>query len=171
MTARMSRARALPADSGEEVASLSLPMLYRGARRMKFCSELAMGELSHRELAKKYDITVPEVAQFAKDFETEIAEISIALSGKLAIESAGLWIAKKQNRLAELQDDVEAINYRLTGCHDQKMLGTLLRAKHSALRSAADELAPRAGRTEAAIGGDVVHYVLEADEATLRALT
>lgn len=179
-TGTASRSRSRSAGTSAQLRNVA--DLYRGHLRLSVIRDLAMGELSERELAERYKVTAKEVKAFAEDFSQEISEVRAALAGKLAIEAAGLWIAKRQNRLAEAQAEVEDVNEALESLRVSKVAGqglgsrrhlALVRLKLAALKYAADELSPQ----RASAGGqddpdvNMVHYVVEADPETLEALT
>ena len=88
-------------------APVHLSDIYRGYPRLALIRDLAFGEYSYSEIAKTMGCTAGDISLFAQEHVQEIAEVRVALAGKLAIESAGLWVSKKQNRLAELQSDIE----------------------------------------------------------------
>lgn len=155
--------------------------LFRGKHRLQLIRDLAMGEWSTASLAKEYGVDNADIVAFQERFSKEIAEVTAALSGQLAIETAGLWISKRQNRLAELQADFEEIegviddmrkgDYHATD-NDGSNLGSrrhrfLVKAKIDIMKAAAEELSPRnTGLTGAGDDPHVVHYVIEAGVAT-----
>jgi hypothetical protein len=77
---------------------------------MALLRDLAMGEWSTRSIADSVGVPVEIIDDFKETYEHEISEVRSALQGQLAIESAGLWISKKHNRIAELQEDYEDID-------------------------------------------------------------
>src|ERR1043165_4636324 len=91
------------------------PPLLRGRVRLALIRDLAMGEWSYAEIGRQIGATTHEIAEFAKAEADAINEVKAALAGKLAVESAGLWISKKQNRVAELEamyaDGVAVLNH------------------------------------------------------------
>jgi predicted RecB family endonuclease len=141
-----------------------------------------MGEWSTREIAEQLGVEHTDILMFQEENVSDIAEVKAALTGQLAIETAGLWVAKKHNRIAEMQEDIEDINDILKTMREQGLarvtnsdLGTkrhynLLRGKLALLRNVADELDARVLPPGSKPGdGDdtnVVHYVIEADDIT-----
>lgn len=133
--------------------AVTLEDLCRGRTRYALIRDMALNELSDRELALQIGCDLPTLKAFRALYQTEIAEVISALAGKLAIETAGLWIAKKQNRIAEIQSDVEQLNaalkwfeYDEDGNLAPQLMATrehdrLLRAKHFALGQVASEYA------------------------------
>lgn len=157
-------------------SATSVMDLYRGRKRLALIRDLAMGEWTHRELAAQIGVKVSEVATFAAMNAEEITEVRAALAGQLAIETAGLWIAKRHNRVAEyqaaveeLQDDIERV--RRTHGAGSKEHVDLTRTYLMAMKQAGDEYLPN--RQEKAGAGDpaVVHYVIEADDEIIQALS
>src|SRR5215472_1344319 len=129
--------------------AVTLEDLCRGRTRLALIRDMALNELSDRELAMQIGCDVHTIKAFRALYATEISEVVGALAGQLAMETAGLWIAKKQNRVAEIQSDVEMLNSALNWFeHDEEgnvnhlMIATrehdrLLRAKHTALSQVA----------------------------------
>jgi hypothetical protein len=149
------------------------PAMLRGRIRLALIRDLAMGEWSHADIAKELGTTAKEVRAFADAHTTEIAEVSSALAGRLALETAGLWISKKQNRVAELQalydDGAEVLEYlRSRGIEDSQGLGSrrhasISRSQLAILAAVAGEYEPRGRGTTAAPEGErhVVRYVID----------
>jgi len=139
-----------------------------------------MGEWTHASIARRLGVDTKDITDFAEKYAQDIAEVTQALAGQMAIEAAGLWIAKKQNRLAELQSDVEELNevialmrkgkYRPTD-NDGTNLGSrrhrgILKSKIDLLRAVDDELSPRGAGTGGGSADDpnIVHYVIDAGD-------
>lgn len=90
--------------------NLDPSQLYRGRARMALLRDIAMGEWSDSSIADSVGVPTEIITDFRETYEQEINEIKQALAGQLAIESAGLWISKKHNRISELQSDFEDID-------------------------------------------------------------
>lgn len=152
----------------------------RGRLRLELIRDLAIGEWSHASLAKRLGVDVQDVDDFAEKYASDIAEVTQALAGQLAIEAAGLWITRKQNRIAELQADFDELNgvldsmragtYRPTD-NDGTNLGSrrhrgILKSKMDLLRAVAEELSPRGAGASAGSADDpnIVHYVIDAGD-------
>lgn len=168
------------------VGPVSISTLYRGRVRLGLIRDLAMGEWTHGEIAKSIGCRVADVAAFADEHVTEIEEVRAALAANLALETAGLWITKKSNRLAEYQADVDDINaiiaiMRRPGQPPGQDLGSkrhvaLARLKLANMKAVAEELdPPRRGAIRPGSGDDedrnVVHYVIEAADDITPELT
>jgi hypothetical protein len=159
--------------------------VYRGHGRLTLIRDIALGEFTFVELARRYGLDSRTIETFSQDFASEIAEVRAALAGHLAVESAGLWVAKKQNRIAELQDDIEDCNTAIASMRVMPVgnegyesgLGSrrhmnIARTKLNALVAVANELGPlekRAGENDS--DKNMIHYVIEADDTIRSGLT
>jgi hypothetical protein len=147
-----------------------------------------MGEFSHSEIAKSLGLQIADIADFASDFAAEITEVRGALAAQIKDECAGLWIAKKANRIAELQDsydDMRMVVDQLRGCDipgqdiGSKRHQNLLKMQLAILKTVADEVDPPRrtgpGRPGASADDDddrtIVHYIIEAPDGVTEALT
>lgn len=164
----------VPAQRSEPPAPVHLSDLYRGFPRLGLIRDLAFGEFSHAEIARTLGCKAADIAEFAAQNEEDIAEVRAALAGQLAIETAGLWIAKKQNRLAEYQSDVEDLIEAIETLRSEGQLGSpkhreVLKSKTVMLKAVADELAPRGVTLRQSDKSNddknVVHYVIEDPDA------
>jgi len=162
--------------------AVTLDDLCRGRTRLALIRDMALNELSDRELALQIGCDLPTLKAFRSLYATEISEVIAGLAGKLAMETAGLWIAKKANRVAELQSDVEQLNAALKWFEydDEGNLAPmlmasrehdrLLRAKHFALGQAAGEYAA-ADKRQTASENPPIRYILEMDDDVSEALS
>lgn len=157
----------------------SVAELYRGRARLGLIRDLAMGEWSNAEIARQAGLPTSDIASFAAEHSMEIAEVRAALAGELAIETAGLWITKKQNRLAEIQSDFEDTQQLIAQMRHEKAVNlgvgsrrhyNLNRIRLALLKAAAEEIegsrrsGPKTGDENA--DDNVVHYVIEAGDIT-----
>ena len=143
----------------------------RGRTRLALIRDLAMGEWDPKTLADHLGVKAADIRAFADAHATEIAEVSAALAGKLAIETAGHWITKRQNRIAEMQSDFEdydavLVHLREKGVADGSGLGsrrhaTTTRARLALLGAVADELEPRRGQPTLQDGTKPTRYIIE----------
>lgn len=157
--------------------------IYHGHMRLTLIADIAKGELDALQLARRLGLDREDIETFEATYMEDIIEVRAALAGKVAMESAGLWVAKKQNRIAELQADIEDCNRAISQLRDTPQgegydtgLGSrrhmnLARTKLSALVAVANELGPLERR-----GGDdseknMIHYVIEADDTIQGGLT
>lgn len=162
------------------LGAVPVSALYRGRLRLDLIRKLAMGEWSNASIAKQMGVDPGDINDFAEFYAQDIAEVRQALAGQLAIEAAGLWISKKQNRIAELQADVDELNevlaemrdgtYKPTD-NDGTNLGSrrhraIIKSKMDLLAAVADELSPRGAGTGAGSAADpnIVHYVIDAGD-------
>lgn len=135
-----------------------------------------MGEWSPASIAQRLGVDTADIVTFQETYAKDIDEVRQALAGQLAIEAAGLWITKKQNRIAELQADFDELNdtlaqmrqgtYRPTD-NDGTNMGSrrhraILKSKMDILQRVAEELSPRnASGVGAPDDPNVVHYVID----------
>jgi hypothetical protein len=133
--------------------------------------DLALAEWSYAELARQIGVKTADIAEFAEVNSNEIAEVKAALAGQLALETAGLWITKKQNRIAEIQGDVEEVGDLLKemaaqGVRWSRSHKDMLKFRLDGFRQVADELGAMPQRSAAPTRqGSTVHYVIESDDA------
>lgn len=164
------------------VLGVPLSAIHRGRARLALIRDLAMGEWSPQHLAKQMGLPTEDILEFKDRYEDEIQEVRSALAGQLAIETAGLWITKKQNRIAEYQqiaDDIgDALAHlRRQSEEDDKVNWSrahreMNRQRMDVFRAVADELGAYPQRQSApARSGTTVHYVIETDSTDLEALT
>lgn len=139
--------------------------LSRGHIKWKLIQELARQDKTQRALAREYDVAHSSITEFKQRHAAEIAEVRADLEN----EFAGLWIAQKTQRLAEYQTDAEEIGdarvQAIVG-HDEdgepitaeKVDAALIRAKHAALRAAAEELGQIPAKVNITIDPVTVRY-------------
>jgi hypothetical protein len=124
----------------------------RGFRKYEVIKDLAMGAASREELAEKYGVHGTALWQFSRDFASEIEAVRADLLSQVHDETVGLWIADKVKRIAEYQQDVDDINELLAIAYDDR----IVRTKHNALKSVAEELGALPTRGEAKTGEQTV---------------
>jgi hypothetical protein len=125
--------------------------------RIGLIRDLAEGKLSPAKLAEKYGASREGVRDFAKRHKDDIEHAKANLEDKML----GLWVADKAKRVAEYQYDIELTNEQLVAALEGRLevsttdadgvttwervedlsdvIGRLLRGKHRALRSVAEE--------------------------------
>jgi hypothetical protein len=182
----VSRAESAPPSGPRRLAvydeAVTLQDLSRGRTRLALIRDMAMNELSDKELAFQIGCDVPTIKAFRAVYATEIAEVTAALAGHLAIESAGLWTSKKANRVAEMQSDVEVLNkamlqfmYTADGEFYPMAIATrefdrMMRAKHFALAQIASEYA-LADKAQGTTDPRTTRYIIEMDDDLREALS
>lgn len=119
----------------------------RGYVAYDLVQDLAFSGLTHELLGEKYGVTRQAISAFNQREAERIAEVVANKDDALA----GLWIAKKERRVAEYLRDVEEIN-------ELPPDAQLKRVKHSALRSVAEELGQLKSNVEVK---SEVHYTVE----------
>jgi hypothetical protein len=139
--------------------------LERGRHRLELIRDLAAGEENQTQLAGKYGVAQSSISEFAKRHAEEIRTVV----GKLHDEYAGLWIANKANRVAEVQGMVEDIE----GMIDDAIKNALpvdldlFRIKMAALRQVSEELGQLPARVTVKHEGSVKMIVEGVDLANL----
>jgi hypothetical protein len=134
-------------------------MRLRGWRKRQLIRDLALGELSTAQLAEKYEQQENSINGFLRRNKEFIDEVKAAHDN----EYAGLWIASKSARIAEYQQDVEEINEVLARQLDsgEDLNAGLIRMKHVALKSVAEELGALPNRVTLQSDNKVVTYHIE----------
>ena len=139
----------------------------RGHIRLKLIRELAMDAVTQQELAKRFGVDQNTIRTFRDRNEDEIREVRESLLQEVVNETAGLWITKKANRLAEYEADVDRINESLARWvpGDDPRLDVvakgLILAKHGAIKNSAEELAQLPTRSSAPqVDENVFHYTI-----------
>jgi hypothetical protein len=159
-----------PPDPSGGLGEISSTVLYTGRARLALIRDLALGEWTHAELAAQLGLPTEDVVHFAEFHSEDISEVRAALAGQVAIETAGLWIAKKQLRIAEYQAEAERIDeflaeLRQNGLKWSRSHRDMLHTKLAVFRQVADELGAYPQRSApAARTGSTVHYVIETDD-------
>lgn len=134
----------------------------RGPVKVRLIHDLALDAWTERLLAEQYGVSQPTVHEFKERHAYQIAAAREDIENHLA----GLWIADKLNRLAELEDDVERINEVLESTKPADRPRLYL-AKHRALRNAAEELGQLAPRA-VSVGTTVRYEIVGVDMDQLR---
>lgn len=129
--------------------------LERGYVRVKLIRELALGELTQAELARRYDVSAPAMTKFVQRHAERIAEVA----SKLDDQFAGIAFADKVNRVAELSADVESIAELLADPETAASAGVqyaeMVNSKRATLRAIADELGQIPARVQVAHSGSL----------------
>jgi hypothetical protein len=104
--------------------------------KLALMREIAESKQPQSVLAVKYGVTQGTISQFKTKHASQIQ----AIQADFENEFAGLWIAKKTNRIQEYMNQVELINEQLQSDPAPRNIGTLLRYAQIAIRSVAEEL-------------------------------
>jgi hypothetical protein len=131
----------------------------RGHRRYALIRDIAQGVLNHEELAEKYGVAVVSIVGFIRRNTEEINMVKADQEN----EFAGLWISVKRSRIAEYQETVEAINEILYADEQAGLDATpgLVRMKHEAMKSVAEEMGHLPTRSSVTVEGTSVHYIID----------
>jgi hypothetical protein len=135
-----------------------------GRHRLSLIREIATSEMSFAEIAARREVDEADVLAFAKKYADDIAEVKRATTGAMSLEVAGLWVTKRENRLAEMQRDLELLERKIrdmlrTGQDEPRDLALLVRSRLDAMRAAASELS----HTTASDDADRTAYVIEVE--------
>jgi chaperonin cofactor prefoldin len=125
--------------------------LEKGWTKRTLMHELARMEKTQTKLAEEHNVTVSAINQFKTRHATEIQE----LKNKIEDQFAGLWITKKENRLAEYQQAFEDIENELEG---GGMDVDYVKAKIKILKSVAEEMGHLPSRTTVQVQTTPVVY-------------
>jgi hypothetical protein len=79
----------------------------RGALPAELVRELALGELTHDQLAEKYERSPDAIKQFASRNKDEVRRTKQALIADASNEWVGVAIARKMDRIADADQDCE----------------------------------------------------------------
>ena len=93
--------------------------------------ELAAGEVSRADLGRRFGVSRSYVSQFARMWAAEIDRVRVSLDDAYA----GLWIARKDNRIVAHQADFEAAQGHEKGDHHE-----WIKARTAILHAVAEEL-------------------------------
>lgn len=120
--------------------------LERGWVRHRLIRDFALGEKSGRELAGIYGCSQTSISAFKKRYALEIEEVR----NNLADEYAGVWVAKKIDRIREYQ-----------GAAEKMAAGTSPRNAEvlvSILKAVAEELGQLPAKTQVSISNETTVY-------------
>lgn len=120
--------------------------LERGWVRHRLIRELALGEKRNMDLAAEYGVSSTSITNFKNRYAFEIEEVR----NNLADEYAGLWVARKKERIAELQAAAEKMA-KNESPRNAEVLVTILKA-------AAEELGQLPARTQVNISNEITTY-------------
>lgn len=122
-----------------------------GWRKTQLIQELALRNLTSRELGAKYEVSPEAVRNFAHRYRHEINLVKQDEDAQIRL----LAISSKVNRLAEYQEDVEILNEQI----QQRPDPAYFRVKHTALKNAAEEMGHLPPRTNIQVTQQVAYLV------------
>lgn len=123
--------------------------LERAWVKHRLIRELALGDKTQAALAEQYGVTPGSITIFKQRHHTAIEDVR----ADLLDEFASLWIAKKVNRVAEYQDDVDKLS--------DSTETDVLKVKHAALKAVAEELGQLPSRYGVSVGSASITYKIE----------
>lgn len=135
-------------DHSREESRRAYP-LERGWVKYKLIRELATNVKTQAQLAEEYGVSDVSISKFKTRHLTEVNEVTAQLED----EFAALWLANKASRIAELQADIDNIGDSLDP--------DLLKAKHAAIRNAAEELGQLPSRYNVQVNNAPVTYRID----------
>jgi hypothetical protein len=142
--------------------------LERGHVKVELIRLLAAGEDTYTSLAARFGVAQPSISAFAKRHAERIADVS----AKLDEEFAGLWVAEKRNRIAELQEQVDRVTELITDPEKAAKAGVgaaeMERVIQTALRAVSEELGQLPARVQVQHSGQMEIVVSGVDTAALR---
>lgn len=101
----------------------------KGYTAVRLIRDLAISGRSQKDLAQEYGVTQGAISHFGRNHKHEIEQVR----EDSANEYAGLWVAKKLNRLAELQRLFEELD-------EQPITPNSVNTMKSLMRDVAEEL-------------------------------
>lgn len=120
--------------------------LERGWVKHRLIRDFALGEKSGRDMAKEYGVSETSISAFKKRNSMEIEEVR----NNLADEYAGVWVAKKIERIREYQTAAEKMAVG-TSPRNQEVLVSILKA-------VAEELGQLPARQQVNVSTENVTY-------------
>lgn len=120
--------------------------LERGWVKHRLVRDFALGEKNQKELAQIYGVSQTSISQFKRRHALEIEEVR----NNLADQYAGVWVAKKIERIREYQNAAEKMASG-DSARSQEVLVSILKA-------VAEELGDLPARTQVNISNENVTY-------------
>lgn len=120
--------------------------LERGWVKHRLVRDMAIGEKTQRTLAEQYGVSQTSISSFKKRHGFEIEEVR----NNMADEYAGLWVAKKLERIAEYQNAAEKMANGASP-RNQEVLVTILKA-------VAEELGQLPTRSQVNVSNETTVY-------------
>lgn len=120
--------------------------LERGWVKHRLVRDFALGEKTGKELAEIYGCSVTSISAFKKRHAMEIEEVR----NNLADQYAGVWVARKLDRIREYQNAAEKMAAGQSP-RNQEVLVSILKA-------VAEELGDLPARTQVNISNENVTY-------------
>lgn len=141
-------------DTADPEGSNNTEQQVPGYRVQELCRELASGEVTRANLARKYGVNRSSITRFARRHRGRIEEIRRNLDD----EFAATWIASKTRRIEALQADYEASAGSYYTVHYEH-----IKARTAILRAVAEELGQIPNKSSVTIGGFVRHELVGVD--------
>lgn len=120
--------------------------LERGWVKHRLIRDFALGEKSGAQLAEQYGVSATSISNFKKRHGLEIEEVR----NSLADEYAGVWVARKLDRIREYQEAAE----KMAKGESPRQAEVLV----SILKAVAEELGQLPARTQVNVSQENVTY-------------
>ena len=134
----------------------------RGYQIHELCMRLAVGKLAKARLAEIYDVSIATITKFEKKYSFRIEDIKEEIAKNLEDDFIGLWVANKVHRVASYQADIEFLEGYLSDDAEVDDAVKVIKTKHGALRSVAEELGQLPTRVQVDLSGQTkVNYCIE----------
>lgn len=122
--------------------------LDRGWVKHRLIRDFAIGEKTGQDMAIEYGVSQNSISIFKKRYSLEIEEVK----NNLADEYAGVWVAKKLDRIREYQNAAEKMASG-ESARSQEVLVNILKA-------VAEELGDLPARQQVHVSGESVTYAV-----------
>jgi transposase-like protein len=107
--------------------------LDRGHLRARLIREIAGRTESYAQIARRHGVTRSAISQFAARHQLAILDARQALDN----DTAALWVSRRRDRLAEIQQTIEDLDAQLDAQPEDR--AQLFRLRLQAIRQAAEE--------------------------------
>jgi hypothetical protein len=135
--------------------------LERGWKKQRLIRELAMMEKTGVQLAKEYGSAPSSISEFRQRHKAEID----AVKRDIENEFAGLWIARKLDRIAEYQQIADDLAQQLEAPREDDEAGAnqlgVIRALQNTLRAVAEEMGQLPTKVGLAVDPVTINYVVD----------
>lgn len=124
----------------------------RGHVALELIRELAAGTKSQDELAKQFGCSQPAIHYFKQRNQDRIDKQAADLDNKFA----SLWVSQKENRIAQLQSDLDELEASESS-HDPRVVKVKAHLAHQI----AEEMGQLPNRTSVSVEAQTVNYQVE----------
>lgn len=133
-------------------------VIMRGHKLQQALRLLAQGDMSHEKIAERFGVTRRRISQINAEHRERVEEIRADIEN----EFAGLWVADKKNRVAEYQEDLDAINEKLATFKNlNEDAQSWIRLRDKLMRAVSEELGQIPNKMSVKSDNKHVRYTLE----------